>query len=90
MTREVVCATKNPDGPDDCRCITEIGYVILDKRRTKTPKQVHEDIKDGKDYYVEYGGERTDLIAVEREGTKYVRTEPNDTDDDNLLKIGDC
>lgn len=91
MAREVVCATKDPNGPNDCRCITEIGYQITSTTRTKSPEEVHQDIdSEGKSYYVEHDGSRTELLAAERNGTKYVRTKPNDDKDDNLLKIGSC
>jgi uncharacterized membrane protein len=93
MAREVICATTDPTGPNDCRCITEIGYVYkyIDSTGSKTPEEVHNDIKhNDKDYYVEYRGSETDLIAAEKNGTKYVRTERNDTENDNLLKLNDC
>lgn len=92
MAREVICTTKDPDGPNDCRCIDELGVKLttIGSTITRTPEQPHIDLKDGKDYYIEYGGSETDLIPAEREGTKYVRTEPNDTSDDNLLQIQDC
>lgn len=92
MAREVVCATKDPSGPNDCRCIEEIGVDLTTVGFTikKSPKEVHEDIASGTDYFVEYNGSKTEVIAAERDGTKYVRTEPNDTEDDNLLKIGSC
>lgn len=91
MAREVVCASKDPNGPNDCRCITRIGYDTVGITVTRTPEEVHEDIEQkGRTYYVEHNGSRTELAAAERGGTKYVRTEPNDTEDDNLLQIGGC
>lgn len=75
---------------DDCRCIETIGYQYTDTVWESTPEEVHEKIKDGKTFYVKHEGEKTELEAAEREGTKYVRSEPNDTKDDNLLKQDSC
>lgn len=93
MAREVVCATTDSTGPNDCRCITKIGYVYenIDTTGSKTPEEVHNDVKhDNTNYYVEYRGSETDLIPAEKNGTKYVRTKQNDTKNDNLLKLDDC
>lgn len=91
MAFEVVCVNKDSSSRyNDCRCITQIGYEVLGSVYKKTPEEVHDKIKDGKDFYVEYNGKRTDLVAAERGSTKYVRTEPNDTKNDNLLKQDSC
>lgn len=92
MAREVICVDTDPDGPDDCRRITNIGYEydVINSEGSNPPKEVHLDIKQGTDYYVEHDGTETDLIPVEQNGTKYVRTESNDTEDDNLLKQSNC
>jgi len=60
--REVVCITKDPTGPDDCRCIEKIGYdSSLDMVLKKDSAEVHDDIvNEGRDYYVKYRGDRTD------------------------------
>lgn len=91
MAREVVCVDEDSTGPNDCRRITRIGYEILNSRYSKTPEEVHDHIKyDGKQYVVEHEDTETELIAEEREGTKYVKTQQNDTLDDNLLQQDDC
>lgn len=91
MAFEVICATTDESSEyDDCRCITEIGYEVGDLTRKQTPARIHDKIKGGTDFYVEYRSSKTYLVPVENDGTKYVRTEPNDTKQDNLLKIGDC
>lgn len=93
MAREVVCATTDPNGPNDCRCITEIGYEyeFMSTGGSKPPEEVHDDIKhEDIDYFVAYQGKEIDLMPAEREGTKYVRTEQTDTKDDNLLELDDC
>lgn len=92
MAREVVCTTKDPDGPNDCRCIEKLGVHLttVDSTITQTPEEVHDKIKDGKSYHVEHNGSKTELLAATRGSTKYVRTKPNDDPDDNLLQIKDC
>ena len=44
----------------------------------------------GEEFFILNNEKRTYLEKKEREGTKYVRTEPNDTEDDNLLKQVSC
>lgn len=93
MAREVTCVTTDDSSRyDDCRCIEKIGYELgpIDVSRTKTPAEVYDDLKEGKDYYVEYRGTKPDLIPDTHGSTKYVRTEPNDTTEDNLLKQPSC
>lgn len=87
---ECVNIDENSDH-DDCRCIEEIG--IPAKRgdvNLYTPEEIHDRIQSGDEFFVEHEGERTFLIPVDREGTKYVRTEQNDTSDDNLLQQDPC
>lgn len=77
---------------EDCRCISKIG---IPKKgggtNLYTPARIHDRIvEEGDEFYVEHNGEQTYLQAVERQGTKYVRTEANDTKDDNLLKQPPC
>lgn len=77
---------------DDCRCITTIGIPSKGGgTNTYTPERIYERIVDEDDeFYVEYQGDRTDVIPVEGEDSNYVRTEPNDTSNDNLLKQPSC
>lgn len=93
MAYKVKCIIKNDESDyNDCRCIKQIGIPAKGGGTNKyTPKQIHDRIKEeGDEFFVEHEGEKTYLRAVEREGTKYVRTEPNDTPEDNLLKQPEC
>ncbi|WP_080509711.1 DUF3892 domain-containing protein [Haloarcula japonica] len=78
--------------PQDCRDIETIGFDAEEGRiATRTPAQVYDLIeKEGYNVVVEHNGERTDVNAVKRGTTKYVRSEPNDTKNDNLLKQDSC
>jgi len=77
---------------NDCRCITTIGIPNeAGGTNTYSPERIHDRIEnEGEEFYVEYQGTRTDVIAVTDGTTKYVRTEPNDTPNDNLLNLGSC
>lgn len=93
MALEVVCATAYESSHhDDCRCITTNGYQALNSIVTETPAEMCDKIEDeGREFYVEHRGSRTELEAVkDGSGTKYVRTEANDTEDANLLQLGSC
>lgn len=78
--------------PEDCRDIERIGFDAKEGGiATRTPAQVYDLIeKEGYDVVVEYLGSQTDVNAVKRGTTKYVRSEPNDTENDNLLKQDSC
>lgn len=93
MAYKVKCVTIDETSDyDDCRCIEIIGIPREGGGTNEySPSRIHDRIKnEGDEFFVEHEGERTYLDAVEREGTKYVRTEPNDTSEDNLLKQNPC
>jgi hypothetical protein len=72
----------------DCRSIT---LIKTNKWRAYTPESAHEQVKTHPGSIVVVGGgEIVPLIPAEREGKKYVRTRPDDTTDDNLLKVKEC
>ena len=88
MAEKVTCVVKGDSAKfSDCRYITQ----IRTDARTYTREQAHDRVKASpKSIYVEAGGSTAYLIDAVREGTKYVRTAPNDTKDDNLLKVKNC
>ena len=93
VSYQVICVTKkSTDGysSGDCRVIDEIGYIFGNTLRRYRKSTIHDSIERGNRYYVKNGSTETDLIADERNGTKYVRTEPNYTDSDNLLELSSC
>lgn len=92
MAYRVKCVNTDDD-PDDCRDITTIGIPRKGGgTNTYTPERIHDRIEDnGDEFYVKHNGNKTDVDPVtESDGTKYVRTEANDTKDDNLLKQDSC
>lgn len=77
---------------DDCRCIERIGFPTKSGgTAVRTPEQVHDMIEeDGDTVVVKHRGTETEVIAATHGTTKYVRTAPTDTKDDNLLKQPGC
>lgn len=87
MPETVSCIVKgDSDKYSDCRCVTE----IQTNRKRYSREQAHRGVDNGKIIWVEGSNSRAKLLAAEREGTKYVRTEPNDTEKDNLLTQPEC
>lgn len=91
MALPVKCVTAGPN-PSDCKDIDYIGFPAENGGiATRTPAQVYDMIEDGGySVYVEHNGTKTDVQAVKDGATKYVRSELNDTKDDNLLKQQSC
>lgn len=77
---------------DDCRCIESIGFPAESGGiATRTPSQVYDLVEnDGHTVVVEYNGTETEVHGAKHGTTKYVKTEPNDTKADNLLKQDSC
>lgn len=88
MAERVTCIVKGERHRySDCRCITEIR---TDAARY-TRLEAHNKVKSSPgSIYVESGGSTANVIAAEREGLKYVRTAPDDTTADNLLRAREC
>jgi len=88
MVEKVTCVVKGEASKySDCRCITQ----IRTDARTYTRLEAYERVKASPgSIYVEGGGARANVIPAEREGLKYVRTQPDDTTADNLLKAPIC
>ncbi|MBW2293695.1 MAG: DUF3892 domain-containing protein [Deltaproteobacteria bacterium] len=88
MAEKVECIVKgDADQHSDCRCITS----IRTDAQTYTRLEAHDRVKQSPgSIFVAQGGSKADLVAAEREGLKYVRTEPNDTTADNLLNAPTC
>ena len=77
---------------DDCRCIERIGFPAQEGTRvTRTPSQVYDMVaNEGHTVVVVYHGSRTEVVGATHGTTRYVRTEPNDTEEDTLLKQPSC
>lgn len=77
---------------DDCRCIERIGFPAQEGSRvTRTPSQVYDMVEnEGHTVVVVYRGTQTEVVGATHGTTRYVRTEPNDTEEDDLLKQPSC
>lgn len=91
MTVEVTCVTCGDDHLNGCEAITKIGWenTTTGKTGNSTPIQMYEYVDDGNRAFVEYKGETADLVAVDGDHKKHVRTEPG-TPDQNLINQPDC
>lgn len=85
MAEKVICIVTRERWHPDCRRVTEIR---TDAGRQYTRAEAHDQVAlSPGSIYVEGGGVRADLLPAQREGVKYVRTRPDDTLADNLLKV---
>lgn len=85
MATEITCIV--PDGADPDRRIDSVGGAGW----TKLEDTVIGEIDNGEEsYFVEVGGQRVDVIVATREGTKYLRTDPDKTTENNLLSLPEC
>jgi hypothetical protein len=58
---------------------------------TSTREQMYDFVAQGNLAYVQNGGSQARLIAqISPRGTRYVKTEANTTESDNLLKLMEC
>lgn len=89
MPEKVTCIVKGEEYLHfDCRCITQLQ---VDGRRFYTREEAHDmvTIAPGS-IVVEADGRTVDLFPAKRGETKYVRTRPDDSAEDNLLKVKEC
>jgi hypothetical protein len=73
--------------------ISDLGWENDQTRATgrSTREQMYDFVKGGGDAYVQSGGWKAQLItAISPRGTKYVKTVPDNTVSDNLLKLPEC
>lgn len=77
---------------DDCRCIESIGFPGKNTDTvTRAPAQVYDWVENnGHTVIVEHNDSETEVHGATHGTTKHVRTEPNDTKEDNLLKQQSC
>ena len=90
---KVECVTIDYDSQyDDCRRIERLGFqATAGGLTTRTPTQVYEMVEDDDHtVFVEYHGDVSRVEGAVRDGRKYVRTEPTDSEDDVLMKKPNC
>ena len=94
MAIRVICINKDAgDHENPFVAITGMGWVDdqSGERGWSTRLQMYEFVEASGHAYVQGPISRARLIAeVSARGTKYVRTEANSTETDNLLKLPEC
>lgn len=70
-----------PDGSDPDNRIDSVGGVGW----TLSEDALIGEIEDGANYYVEVDSQRVGVVVAERDGRKYLRTDPDKTAENNLL-----
>ena len=94
MSIRITCINKAGGYHDDPHeAISWLGWTedgVTNSGRTSRD-QMHDWVAKGGIAYVQSGQNRANLEArVSRAGTKYVRTIPDGTTSDNLLRLGEC
>lgn len=85
MATEITCII--PDGNDPDGRIDEVG----EPGWTKDEDTVIREIEDeGRKYFVDVDGARVPVVVAERDGRKYLRTDPDKTGRNNLLSLPEC
>lgn len=85
MATQITCIIRDSSDPD--RRIDSVGGSGW----TKSEDAVIEEIDNRTDsYFVNVNGNQVDVVVAEREGGKYLRTDPDQTTENNLLSLPDC
>lgn len=89
---EIVCVETDDDSDfEDCRAITQLGYLAPTLRKKSTDvvgAQIHQDHRA---FHVVVDGERVPLEAARDEAVNfYVRTREEDDPEDPLLRVPQC
>ncbi len=85
MAIRITCITPDAEDPD-----TRIAGVGGLHGWTECEDTAIGEIEDGANYYVEVGVERIPVVVAERDGRKYLRTDPDKTTENDLLSLPHC
>lgn len=91
MTSQILCITK-PDRYNDHEAITDVGGVRASGAGFYIARQrCANDIHSKREaYFVKVGANRVDVQAYVKNGAWLIKTEPDHTRKDNLLRLPKC
>jgi hypothetical protein len=84
LATEITCII--PDSSDPDQRIDSVGGSGW----TKDEDTVIAEIEEGREYFVEVDSARVTVLVSERDGGKYLRTDPDETSENNLLSLPRC
>ncbi|HST70780.1 MAG TPA: DUF3892 domain-containing protein [Solirubrobacterales bacterium] len=85
MATEITCIV--PDGSDPDNRIDEVGGAGWKKDEDTVIREIE---NEGREYIVDVNGARVKVVVSERDGRKYLRTDPDKTTENNLLSLPEC
>lgn len=85
MATEITCIV--PDGSDPDNRIDEVGGPGWKKTENVVIREIE---NEDREYFVEVDNARVKVVVKEREGRKYLRTDPDQTTKNNLLSLPEC
>lgn len=87
----VTCATKLGDNYDPYERITHLGGHSSNGNFFRSSEEMIKKIESEKySYYVDKDGKKVKIIVSTRNGRKYLKTEADGFEPNNLLALGDC
>jgi hypothetical protein len=85
MATQITCIV--PDSADPDNRIDEVGGPGWKKDEDTVIGEIQ---NQGREYFVNVGGNEVDVVVAERNGRKYLRTDPDQTTENNLLSLPEC
>jgi hypothetical protein len=84
LATEITCIVPDSDDPDER--IDSVGGLGW----TKDEDTVIGEITEGREYFVEVDSARVRVLVCDRDGRRYLRTDPDESAENNLLGLPTC